>query len=389
MKRYFPVALLILAAVFLSSTGFQCGSAETTSAKLYMQQKQWQKAEESLVKQVAKNDKDEEAWFLLGQVRLETKNYEGMNEAYTRALGVNDAHKAEIGRNRLAIWATMYNSGVSSYNKGRDSAGYFDRSLEDFKTAIMMQPDSAGTYYVYALTQFAKKDVAGARASLETALAKKPDFADAARFLGQLHYTAAAEKIEAKDAEGAKAEYMKATTAFEAAYKAQPENVDNITNLIDVYERSGQTEKAEGLTREAVKRDPKNKLFRYAYGVFLLKKEKFADAIEQFNEALKIDPAYGDAKYNLGVAYLNWGVSMKQELDKKSELEKKGSRMTKEDLSYKEKFKASLPYLEEAAVMRPDDSALWMQLGRLYAILNMPDKSKAAFEKADKLTKGK
>ena len=389
MTRYLPVALLFVAAVFLSSTGFQCGSAETTSAKLYMQQKQWQKAEESLVKQVGKNDKDEEAWFLLGQVRLENKNYAGMNEAYTRALGVSDAHKAEINRNRLAIWAMKYNEGVSYYNRGRDTVSYYDKSLDDFQTAIAMQPDSAGTYYVLALTQYAKKDVAGARASLETALVKKPDFGEAARFLGQLHYTVAAEKTEAKDAAGARAEYLKAVTAFETAYRAQPENVDNITNLIDVYERTGQGDKAEGLTLEAVKRDPKNKLFHYAYGVFLLKKEKFADAIVEFNEAMKIDPSYGDAKYNLGVAYLNWGVSIKQENDKKAELEKKGAKATKDDLTYKEKFKLALPYLEESAQMRPDDSALWMQLGRLYAILNMPDKSKAAFEKGDKLNKGK
>ena len=60
----------------------------------------------------------------------------------------------------------------------------------------------------------------------------------------------------------------------------------------------------------------------------------------------------------------------------------------KTDESYREKFKASLPYLEKSAELRSDDADLWMQLGRLYAILNQPDKSKAAFEKSDKLRKG-
>jgi hypothetical protein len=40
-----------------------------------MQQKQWDKAEQSLLKEVVKNDQNEEAWFLLGQVRLEMKKY--------------------------------------------------------------------------------------------------------------------------------------------------------------------------------------------------------------------------------------------------------------------------------------------------------------------------
>jgi len=389
MTRYFPVALLLLATVYLSSTGFQCGSAETTSAKLYMQQKQWQKAEESLAKQVAKDDRDEEAWFLLGQVRLETRNFPGMNEAYTRALSISDAHKSEITRNRLAIWAMMYNEGVNFYNRGRDTAAYYDRAIENFRTAIAMMPDSAGTYYVAALAQYAKKDIGGALENLRTALVKKPDFVDAARFQGQLRYVTAQEKLDAKDTTAAAAEYLKASSSFEIAYKAAPENAENITNLIDVYERTKQGDKAEALTRDAVQKDPKNKLFRYAHGVFLLKKEKYAEAIAQFNKAVEIDPNYADAKYNLGVAYLNWGVSLKQEADRRAEAEKKGTKVGKEDTSYKERFKQSLPYLEEAAQLRSDDASLWLQLGRLYAILNMSDKSRAAFEKSDKLSKGK
>lgn len=391
MKKYFPALLILLTFVYMTTTGFQCGSAEATSAKLYMQQKQWQKAEESLMKELAKNDKNEEAWFLLGQTRLEMKKYEGMNEAYTKSLALGEVHKAEITRNRLAIWAMNYNEGVAYYNRGRDTAAYYDKSLESFRTAISMEPDSSTTYYVAALAHFAKKDFAGATQKLETALQKKADYADAARFLGQLQYQEAMDKSEAKDEAGSKAALMKATAAFENAYKADPVNPDNITNLIEVYERTKQTDKAMNLTRDAVAKDPKNKLYRYAYGVFQLKQERFPESIEQFQEALKIDPNYGDANYNLGVAYLNWGVSMKEEADKKYEADRKANKGkdVKEDMSYKEKFKTALPYLEKSAEMRSEDAALWQQLGKVYANLNMVDKSKAAFEKFDKLTKGK
>lgn len=75
MKRYSPFAVLILTSLFLSTTGFQCGSAEVTTARLAIQQGQFEKAEQSLVKEVQKNDKNEEAWFLLGQVRWEMKKF--------------------------------------------------------------------------------------------------------------------------------------------------------------------------------------------------------------------------------------------------------------------------------------------------------------------------
>jgi tetratricopeptide (TPR) repeat protein len=389
MKRYLPGAVLLSAAVYLSSTGFQCGSAETTSAKLYMSQKQWQKAEESLVKEVTKNDKDEEAWFLLGAVRLETKNYEGMNEAYTRSLALSDVHKNEISRNRLSLWGSLYNDGVNYYNRGRDTAAYYDSALARFNMAIALEPDSPGTYYVTALANYAKLDYEGSRRNLQTAIKKNPDFFDAFRFLGQLQYTFAQNRLDAKDTAGATAEWVKAADAFRKAFELQPNNTDNIAGLIDAYERSHQSEKAEAITRDAVQRDPKNKMFRYAFGVFLLKKEDYPAAIEQFTKALEVDPNYSDASYNMGVAYLNWGVSIKAATDRALESQKKGAKPIKEDTSYREKFKQALPYLEQGVKIRPDDAALWTQLARLYAILNMPDKSRMAFEKADKLVKGK
>jgi tetratricopeptide (TPR) repeat protein len=389
MRRLVPLILLGIALFYLTSTGFQCGSAETTSAKLYMQQKQWQKAEESLVKQLAKNDKDEEAWFLLGQVRLETRNYAGMNDAYARSLALGEVHKAEIERNRLALWAMLYNEGVNYYNRGRDSSAYYDKALEDFSMATMMVPDSANTYYVTALAHHAKKDPAKACAALETALQKNPRFEEAARLLGQIRTSMGMEKLEAHDTTGAHADYARAIAAFESAYKAQPLNAENIGALIDAYERSGQSDKAESMTVEAVNKDPNNKLYRNVYGTFLLRGEKYAEAIEQFKKALALDPGNFDAENGLGVAYFNWGASLKAELDKKRETQKKGGMTAKDDASYKEKFNMALPPFEECVRLRPDEAALWTQLGKVYAILNMTDKSRAAFERSDKLMKGK
>ncbi len=393
MRRIFPLTILLLVAVFFSTTGFQCGSAELTSAKLYITQKQYDKAEASLTKELQKNDKNEEAWYLLGQVRLELKKYDEMLVAYKKALEVSDVHKADISRNRLAIWAMMYNEGVKNYNTGKDTAANYDKAIDQFKTGIAMEPDSSGTYYVAAMAYFAKKDYQSSVQMLQTALEKNPDFGDAAKFLGQVNYQLASERTAAKDEPGAQKYFASAMTAFQTAYRTNPNDPDNITNLIDAYERTKNSDKALELTRTAVEKDPKNKTYRYAYGVFLLKQEKYPEAIEQFDAALKIDPEYSDARYNLGVAYLNWGVSQKAEIDKKAEADaannKGKGKDTKTDESYKEKFKQSLPYLEQSVQSRPDDAGLWQSLGRLYAILNMPDKSKQAFEKFDALSKTK
>jgi len=388
MRRTLPLLLLLAVVGFFSTTGFQCGSAEITSAKLYMQQSQWEKAEQSLLKELAKNPKSEEAWFLLGQTRLELKDYKGMNEAYTRALSISDVHKAEIGRNRLAIWAKLYNDGVAAYNLGKDDPAQYEKAVEDFDIAISLCPDSAGTYYVAALTHYAMENHAAAKNHLELSLERDPTDANAASFLGQLYYMEGLQKDEAKDTVGALASFEKAAQAFEVAYQAEPGNTDNITSLIDAYERADQSDKAMALTREAVEKDPENKIFRYAYGVFLLKQEDFAGSIEQFEKAVEIDPEYDDATYNLGVAYLNWGVKLKAEADKKAEEAAAAGKEIKEDRSYQDKFRSSIPYLEKSAEARQDDAVLWQQLGKVYANLNMVEKSQAAFERFDAITKG-
>ena len=389
MKRYFPLALLPLVVFYFSSTGFQCGSAETTSAKLYMQQKNWAKAEESLLKEVVKNEKNEEAHFLLGQVRFELKKYLSMNESFTSALQLGDQHKVDIVRYRQSVWGSLFNEGVAFYNKGRDSAVYYDKAIDAFNTAITLMPDSANTYYVAALADYAKKDMAGAVRRLETAVGKDPKYLDAQKLLGQFNYSMALEKLEAKDEAGANAFFGKAQKAYEAAYAIEPENAENIRNLIDIYERTKQSDKAMKLTSEAVAKDPSNKIFRYAYGAFLLRQDKYKEAGDQFAAALKIDPEYGDAAYNLGVSYLNWGVAMKEESDKKYEAERKTNKAAKEDVAYKEKFKEALPYLEKAVATREDDVLLWQTLTKIYSNLGMSDKYKKALERFDKLTKGK
>ncbi len=404
MKRLAPVMALLAAAAYISTTGFQCGSAEMTSAKLYRDQKQYDKAEASCLKELAKNDKNEEAWFILGQVRYEQRKYAGMNDAFTHALAVSDVHKVDIGKYRLSGWAGSVNEGVGFFNRGRDTATYFNNALEEFKTAIRLEPDSAKTYQLAGMSEYALGDYENAVAFYDTALMKNPGFFDVASSLGRVHYLLASRKESANDAAGATQEYAAAAKAFEQACKAAPDSAEYVLNLIDAYDRSKQPDKAMELTKNAVAREGNNKVFHYAYGVFLLKQAEadakaenydaanahYAECVAQFQKAVDLDPEYTDAIYNLGVSNLNWGVALKTQADKKAESGKKGAKPSAaEEAAYKDKFRAALPHLVKSTELRPNDATLWTTLGRIYAILNMPDKSKDAFEKADRLAKAK
>jgi tetratricopeptide (TPR) repeat protein len=395
MKRVSTLSAMILLFSFTSLAQY------LTSAKLYLRYKEYEKAEASALKATEKDPNEEEAWFVLGQARYELKKYPEMIEAFDKALAIDKTHQTEISNTRRSLWGNSFNAGIRYYNGGKDTAGYYDLAISSFKTAIVMQPDSSANYYVCALAHYAKKDYDGAVTMLNTCIAKDPKKVEAIQLLGQLHSQFARDKTDVKDESGAKEELRKAAAAYEKLYEAAPTNVDNIINLIDVYERAGMGDKAENLTSNCVKTDPKNRVCRYALGVYLLKKDQFAESIEQMKALLEIEPEnkdqmYKDATYNLGVAHLNWGVSIKEASDRKIEEARKVQKGKKgktadikEDPTYKEKFKSALPYLEKTAEMRPDDANLHTQLGRLYANLNMAKEAKAAFDTADKLLKGK
>lgn len=394
MKRSTPIILLFWTVVFISTASAQF----LTSARLYLKQREWALAESSALKATVKDDKDEEAWFVLGQARFELKKYPEMIDAFNKSLEIKPEYREEIDRYKLKVWVDSYNAGIKYYNKGRDTASYLDTALDSLKLAIKAMPDSASNYYVSALSYYGKRDYANSTKMLETTLEKDPANIEAVKMLGQLHLQAGREKSDAKDSVGAAEQYRLSTLAFERLYEKAPGDVDNIINLIDAYERAGMNDKAFTLTSNCVKADPGNRICRFAFGVYLLKKDMYSESIEQFKavvepEPLEKDVMYKDATYNLGVAYLNWGVAMKEENDKKAEAARKAAKgkkkapEEKEDMTYKEKFKAAVPYLEKVAAFRQDDAGIYQQLGKLYANLNMSKEAKAAFETADRLVK--
>ena len=226
MKHISPLIAAFVAAIFLSSTGFQCSSAESTSAKLYINQKQYDKAEEALMKEVAKNPADEEGWFLLGQARVELKKYVEANQAYDKALALSDVHRTQIFTNKTAFWGKMLNEGIECFKRGATTPASYDTAISKFETALVFQPDSAYTYFAMSLAQSATNQDEKAKASLETALQKKPTFAEATQRLGKLYRSSADDK-KGKDEAGRKADLMKAAQLFETAHNANPEQVDH------------------------------------------------------------------------------------------------------------------------------------------------------------------
>ena len=384
--------ILLLGMVF---TGFDCASTEITSAKLYMQQKNYDKALVSLKKEVAKNPKSDEGYYLLGVVYGEKKNYDNMMDAFNKSQAISQKYSKKISDQKRFYWANLFNKGVGLFQKGtgtsnKDSAKvYYGKSITAFEAATKIEPDSASTYKNLAFVYMNDQKYDEAVAPLKKLIANEKSL-DGYKYLGEIYYNKAtklkAEFSSSKDVQDS-VKYMdyfnKAINVLQDGRKNFPHNSDLLLLLSNSYIGAHKITIAINAFKAGVEEEPQNKYYRYNYGVLLLGSKDYPAAEKQFKEAVKLDPNYQNAIYNLAVTYVRWG----------SELAQKSNKATMDnpeaptDTTFKAKYREALPYLEKVTKMKGDDAQMWELLGKVYTVLNFKEKATAAFNEADKLRK--
>ena len=376
-SKLFVLAFLMLSLVLV---GYQCGSTEITSAKLYIQQKNYDKAVEVLQKEITKNPKSDEGYYLLGYVQGEQGNFEGMVDSYDKSLAISKNFEKNINDSRKYFWAQAFNRGVSLYQRGVQSKDvdsakiYYDKSIADFNSALKIEPDSGDTYKNLAFVYLSKGDNEAAVAPLKELIAREKSL-DGYKFLGEIYYVNGTNLKAQEKSDEAKVEFNKSIEVLEEGLKIYPDNAEMLVTLSTAYIGADRGKEAIDKYKKLVEAKPDEENIRYNYGVLLLGADDFEGAETQFKKAIELKPDYDNAIYNLGVTYLKWGTY----LNKKSDEEGKVSD------EYKEKYRLALEPLEKAVQMDDANSQTWELLGRVYSVLGMQDDANNAFKKADEM----
>ena len=387
MKRFLSYSIIL--AMVMGFAAFQCSSTEITSAKLYIQQKNLPKAKESLEKEVAKNPKSDEGYYLLGYVLGEQGDIKGMISAFEKSLAISPKFAKDIDNSRRYYWQENFNKGVGMFNRGAKAANsdtskiFYDKAINAFKNAAMCEPDSASTYknLAYAYRNAgqdenaidAYKKIISLDKSVEAYVMLGEIYFERGNNLLDKYYTS---KVAA-DSIAAMKEFEKTITLLEEGRKYHGDNSDILMILSNAYINSNKLDVAMSAFESGVKKDPNNKYYRYNYGVLLLGGNRFSEAEEQFAKAIEIDPDYANAYYNLGVTYLKWGTFLREKAVEKNE----------DDKSYLDKFKLALEPLKKYLEKNQEDFKIWDFLGKVYANLGMTKESQEAFDKADQYRK--
>jgi tetratricopeptide (TPR) repeat protein len=377
--RYTKIIVVIMVFLGFTFMGYQCGSTELTSAKLYIQQKNFDKAMDLLVQEVQKNPKSDEGHYLLGVVYGEKNEYNKMNDSYNKSLAVSNNFKDNIEQSKQYYWTTLFNRGVKSYQEGVNSQNedssrvHFSKAANYFETAINIIPDSTDAYKNLAFVYINTREYDKAVEPLKK-LKDKEKSVESYQFLGEILYEQG-NQLKENDSTAAMNYYNEAINVLEEGRKIYPNEPKILLALSNSYIAANKLDVAKDVFKAGVEAEPGNKYYRYNYGVLLLGAEEYAEAEKQFVKAIEIDPDYENALYNLGVTYVKWGTHLNELADQKGE--------TSEE--YKVKYQMALPHLEKVTQMKSDDAVLWELLGKVYTVLGMQDDAINAFNKADEL----
>ena len=335
-KQRIWIALLGFAAVIF----VDCTSQEYTSAKLYIQQQEWEKAEEFLIKAVDAEPENPEIPYKLGYYiyALQEKDWEKMNQSFDKALAI-DPNKTILGQEktvkefvtmaRTEFWVEMYNRGGEEYNeyiaapmdekdaalkkaittfeisatiktdeprsyiqlsRCNNLAGNTDKSEDYILKAVALSPDDANVNLTAGRIFMQKQDFEAALPYVKKAVELEPSNTKSIRNLAQIYYDLAlldssryTERLEKsiqtyevainKETDyKVKADlyfnlgilYTKADNLEEAEYNfmnaldENPDDIEAVIGMAQVFENAEKWRKAEKFYRELIAVDPDN-----------------------------------------------------------------------------------------------------------------------------------
>jgi len=130
-------------------------------------------------------------------------------------------------------------------------------------------------------------------AAFEEILESYPGIVEVHRNLGSLH-------ARQKD-------WARAEASFLAALDLQPGNPDYLAALVQIYQESGQEEKAREWITRAARENPEDGTAQFNQGISLLKEGRNEEAEAAFERAAAADPPMSEAHYYLGTLLINQG----------------------------------------------------------------------------------
>jgi tetratricopeptide (TPR) repeat protein len=375
----------ILAMLIIMSVSVIYGQTnKRTSAYNYQRYGKLDLAKQA-IDEAAQNEKtimDAKTWFYRGNIYYDIgistdENYRKLDpdpfgvafQSYQKAkeLDTKGEFKDDIQKYTIAVGEGYYNLGVINYNeqKFKEAAASFEQSYTVSQSVGRI--DTTALFNA-AVSAFQGNEMKMAKQYYQQLIqigVQKPEV-----------YTSLADIYKTEG---------DTTMALQAIGKGRelfPEDFNLLIGETNIYLATNEKEKAMKDLEMALQFDRSNPSIFFAVGTIYDQMGDIPKATSAYENAILINPDYFEANYNLGALYVNQAADILAKandlpLDAVKEYDAKKALAD-------QMLEKSLPYLEKALELMPEDVNTMVSLKEIYTRLGMTDKLKAINEKLKK-----
>lgn len=372
--------IFLLIVVFAVNVGYAQKSKRTTAYN-YLRNNNLAKAMEYIEPTITdeKTMGEAKTWYYRGTIYLQIAMSEdpevkalsdnAVNIAYDSYMKAKELDEKgeftfDINNNLKVIAQEFYRKGVDKFNQSDflGAAKYLEKTYGVSKSFGIL--DSASAYYT-AYAYQAGEDYDNAK--------KYYNMLIDAGYNKPIMYSSMSEIYKAEN------DTMAAMDVIKQGRERFPKNFDLLIAETNIYLGKGDTENALKNLEAAQEQDSTNPSIYFALGTNYENVERYDEAQEAYKQAIRLNPDYFDAYYNLGALNVNRAAAI---LDSANALPleetEKYDKMKAEAEVY---LKESIPYLERALEINPEDKTTIASLREIYARLNMTEKLEEINEK--------
>ncbi len=287
-----------------------CVSEELNSARLYLQQKNWEKAEEYLLKAMVVEPDNPEIPYRLGNaIYAKDEKWDEMNEMFSLAMSIDPDRvilqgatvRTYVEQAMEKYWTVVYNNAVASFNEyrklGKDEGQTsLDQAISQLHIAISINPNNSRTYATLSTCYFEKGDEKSSVSMIQKAVEKSPEDFDANFTAGQIL--------------GNYNRFEEAISYLIKAVELKPNDVKLLRFLADIYYEIGEKEKSIEIYQTAIKSESNKKVkadLYYNLGVLNMQLNNYDAADLAFEEAYFLNEEDFEALLGMATLYEQLG----------------------------------------------------------------------------------
>ncbi len=293
MKMSRNTVLWIVGLMLMTLLG--CDSTEMTSAKVYLQQKNYEKAAEQLLLALEKEPMNPEPAYLLGlEIYARSKDWGKTAEYFQKSLAIGPKFKPQIDQALNKYWVDNFNAGAQGYNalikgEAKDLEKVESMTITSFQNCIALMPEKHESYGTLAQVYLFLENIEEAKKYMSLAIEKNPEDLIAQVNLGNLLFR--------------EDKFDEALEHLQRAMEIDPSNITAIKQIAFVYDAKGEKDKAAEAYLNAIAADPENPDLHYNLGVLYFQQEDFKAASEEFVKVSNLTENAVDALFNAGLAF--------------------------------------------------------------------------------------